>query len=435
MRAESTLVTRIRELMEPSNPVPSTRYQGEAPYQAEIAAALTQWRSEPLDLSEPELVDPAPERPTRRPTRRRGRDSAWRVLAPVLSGLAVVAVVTGLTIAAGPAPGRSKGGPGPTTSSAVALPRYFATVGGRVTQLALTIHLTSTGKPVATLPFSASESPIRAVAAGSSGRVFYVAVQQRPSNSQFDIGVYRARLSADGHWRIGLLPVKVPDDGDTLLNEIGVSPDGSQLAITAQLFNKARQHTELLVAPLNGQGATATRVWSAPAVPAIALDPVWTDNHDVAFLWQDHLTGSDKFGGRSQERVLDTSHGGSNLLSAKVLVGTDAGLMETAYASPHGGPVFASIANDVPAKGNNGVATIRLIWFTPHQPGFTILALRRIHYHNLPGRDNADAFFKVFGLDSSGQHALVASPGLGKMTIIKLTPLPGKHGLVTGAAW
>lgn len=438
MRGELVLVNRIRELMESSNPVPANVYQDEAPHQAEVAALLTELRLAPPELPDQQFVDPIPADALRSPHSRKRRDTAWRVLAPVLSGLAVVAVVTALTVAAGQEPSRSKGGP--QTPTAAALPRYFATVGGRVTQLALTIHRTSTGKVVANLPFAANVSPIRSVAAGSSGRVFYVAAEQiRNYGRVVAIVVYRAQLSASGHWTIGSLPVdkQLAHFGQYIdLSQISVSPDGRRIALALQSFVTARQHAEIVVAPLNGKGAA--RVWSAPSVPAIALDPVWTDNHDVAFLWKDRLTGSDKFGGRSQERVLSTSLPGSSLLASKVEITAGAsgpGLMETAFASPHGGPIFASIANDVPAKGNNGVATVRLVWFTPHKAGFTILAIHKARYHSLPGRDNADSFYQVFGLDQSGQHALVAAPGLGTMTLFKVTRLPGNHGPVTGAAW
>ena len=436
MIGERALVNKIRELTESSNPVPANVYQDEAPHQAEIAALLTELRLAPPGLPDQQFVDPAPASALRSPHGRKRRDTAWRVLAPVLSGLAVVAVVTALTVAAGQGPSRSKGGP--QTPTATALPRYFATVGGRVTQLALTIHRTSTGKVVATLPFAASVSPIRSVAAGSSGRVFYVAAEQIRRNGRVvAIIVYRAQMSANGHWTIVSLPVdkQLAHFGQYIvLNQIAVSPDGRRLALVMQSFVTARQHAEIVVASLNGKGAA--RVWSAPSVAAIALDPVWTDNHDVAFLWQDHLTGSAKFGGRSQERVLDTSHSGSNLRSAKVLITSPTGVIESAFASPHGGPIFATIANDKPAKGQNGVSTDRLVWFTPHHSGFTILAIRNAAYHSLPGRDDANLFFQVLGLDASGQHALVESPNLGMTTVFKLKSLPGgNHGRVTGAAW
>jgi hypothetical protein len=436
MRGERVLVNQIRDLMEGSDPVPPNVYQGEAPYQAEIAALLTELRFAPPELENQQFVDPVPADALRSPRGRGRRDTAWRVLAPVLSGLAVVAVVTSLTVAAGQGPSRSKSGPGATTASAP-LPRYFATVGGRVTQLALTIHRTSTGKVVATLPFKASVIPIRSVAAGSSGRVFYVAVQQLKRNGRAVIVVYRAQLSASGHWTIAGLPVdkQLTQFGpDIELNQIAVSPDGSRLALALQSFVTARQHAELVVVPLNGKGAA--RVWSAPSVAAIAMDPVWTDNHDVAFLWRDHLTGPAKFGGRSQERVLDTSRGGSDLRSAKVLITSPTGVIESAFASPHGGPIFAAIANDKPVKGHNGTSVVRLVWYTPHQTGFTILAIHKTAYHSLPGRDDANVFYQVLGLDASGRHALVESPNLGMMTVFKLKSLPGgDHGRVTGAAW
>ncbi|HET7018637.1 MAG TPA: hypothetical protein VFI65_32260 [Streptosporangiaceae bacterium] len=427
MRGERVLVNQIRELMEPSNPVPATRYQGEAPYQVEIAALLTDLRSAPPEEAAP--VDPVRDRPGRR----RGRDTTWRVLAPVLSGLAVIAVVTSLTVAAGQEPSRSKSGP--RTPTAAGLPRYFATVTGRG-GLKLQIHRTSTGHVVAALPIPASGTPIRAVAASSSGRVFYIAVDRFNSQEHEVIAVFKAQQSKSGRWTIGgpQLNKLLPQASDTFMNGVGVSPDGSRLALTLERLNKSRVHTELVVVPTNGKGAA--RVWSAPAVPAYALDPVWTDNHDLAFLWQDRLTGSEtKFGGRSQERVLDTSRPGSNLLAAKVLITSPTGVMETAFASPHGGPIFATIANDSPAKGIHGVATVRLVWFTPHQSGFTILATHKAQYNSLLGKEKNNLFFQVLGLDPSGQHALVDSPNLAVMTTFKIRPLPGVHGSFSGAAW
>src|SRR5262249_11288886 len=130
MRGERALVDQIRELMEPSNPVPATMYQDQAPYQEQIATLLTELRSAP-----PEFLDPEPVAATHgrrdRISRAEGRrrEVAWRVLAPVLSGLAVVAVVTSLTIAAGQGPTRS-GDTGPTTSGAMALPTFYVTVNG-----------------------------------------------------------------------------------------------------------------------------------------------------------------------------------------------------------------------------------------------------------------------------------------------------------------
>lgn len=101
MRGERALVNRIRELTESSNPVPANVYQDEAPHQAEIAALLTELRLAPPEPPDQQFVDPIPADALRSPHSRKRRDTVWRVLAPVLSGFAVVAVVTALTVAAG----------------------------------------------------------------------------------------------------------------------------------------------------------------------------------------------------------------------------------------------------------------------------------------------------------------------------------------------
>jgi hypothetical protein len=434
MRSERALVNQIRGLMESSNPVPADVYQGEAPYQTEIAALLTELRFAPPEPADQPVGDPVPV--TRRaPRNSRRRQTTWRVLGPVLSGLAVVAVVTSLTVAAGQVPSRLNGGP--QSPAAATLPRFFATINGTLpAHPRLVVHRTSTGQAVAALPFKADTGPFGAIAAGSSDRAFYVAVNRFIDHGRIaTVVVYKAQLSVRGDWTIARLPVskRLPQSGYIVVTGIGISPDGHSLAVTLQSYITARTHTEIAVVPLNGK--SVARIWSAPSVSAIALDPVWTDNHDLAFLWQDHLTGSAKFGGRSQERALDISLPGSRLLSAKVLITSDAGLMETAFASPHGGPIFAAIANDKPAKGNSGVSTVRLVWFTPHHSGFRTLAIHNAHYNGLPGRDRANVFYQVFGIDASGQHALVASPNFGMMDIHKLRPLPGVHGQITGAAW
>jgi hypothetical protein len=76
-----------------------------------------------------------------------------------------------------------------------------------------------------------------------------------------------------------------------------------------------------------------------------------------------------------------------------------------------------------------------LVWFTPHQTGFTILATHKARYNSLSGKTKFNLFFQVLGLDRTGQHALVDSPNLGTMTTFKLGPLPGVHSPFSGAAW
>src|SRR5215472_10395250 len=107
MRGERELVNGVRSVMGPANPVPAGAYEGDTTYLADLADRVTALRSAAVSHD------------------RRG-SSTWRLVAPALSGLAVVAVVVSLTLAAGqgPAARRSTGGASAVTS----LPRFYVTV-------------------------------------------------------------------------------------------------------------------------------------------------------------------------------------------------------------------------------------------------------------------------------------------------------------------
>ena len=435
MRGERVLVNQIRELMEPGNPAPATSCQGEVPYQEEIAALLAELRSAPPELTEPAAVDPAPVDPAGdRPGRRRGRDTAWRVLAPVLSGLAVIAVVTSLTIAAGQGPAR-RGGGAPTPVAA-SLPPFYVTVNGYPPHQKVIVHSTKTGKTSFSDKLGSRPGEFLNVAATGSGLVFYIVADA--TLPRHGTTLYRMTLARSG----GEMTVQTLPSGllarfdDDEINAIAVSPDGRRLGVAVQVPHPlSLPRAQIAVVPLNGKGTT--RVWSAPSDQAFALDPAWTDNHHLAFLWQDRLTGPiSHFTGRTQVRQLDTTGSGTDLLSSKVLITSHVGFIQTAFATPHGGPILATIFNNKPATGTHGVATSRLVEFDPHHPAvLTILGIHNAHYSNPTQRDNADIFFLVYGIDASGQNALVAAPHFGKLSQRKISKLPVGSGEVFSAAW
>ncbi|HEY3905260.1 MAG TPA: hypothetical protein VGM14_15225 [Streptosporangiaceae bacterium] len=435
MRGERVLVNQIRELMEPGNPAPATGCQGEVPYQEEIAALLAELRSAPPELTEPVAADPVPVDPAGdRPGRRRGRGTAWRVLAPVLSGLAVVAVVTGLTIAAGQGPARRGGGP--LAPVAASLPQFYVTVNRYPPHQKVIVHSTKTGKAVGSVELGSRPGEFLKVAATGSGRVFYIVADA--ALPRHGTTLHRMTLSMGGHHIVlhslpSSLLARFDEDE---INAIAVSPDGRRLGVAVQVPHRlSLPRAQMAVVPLDGKGAT--HVWSAPSDQAFALDPAWTDNHHLAFLWQDRLTGPiSNFTGRTQVRQLDTTGSGTDLLSSKVLITSHVGFIQTAFATPHGGPILATIFNNKPATGTHGVATSRLVEFDPHHAAvLTILGIRNAHYSNPTQRDNADIFFLVYGIDASGQNALVAAPHFGILSQRKISKLPAGSGELFGAAW
>jgi hypothetical protein len=110
--------------------------------------------------------------------------------------------------------------------------------------------------------------------------------------------------------------------------------------------------------------------------------------------------------------------------------------MQSAYASRHNGPIFASIFSNKPANEPRGIATDRLVQFRPNEPHMPlILATHKTRYHNPTQRNNADLFFMVWGIDASGQNVLVTSPHFGVLRDHKFSPLPAGPGELVGAAW
>jgi hypothetical protein len=429
MRGESVLVNQIRELMEPSNPVPATTDQDEAPYQAEIAAVLTELRHAPPELTEAELAGLERDRPGRR----RGRDAAWRILAPVLSGLAVIAVITSLMVVAGPGPSRSKGGP--PVPSATSLPPFYVTVNGFPPHQDLIVHSTKTGQTLVTDRLGSRPDAFVTVAATRSHRVFYLVVT---ASSHHPLTLYRMTLSKNGRLAsLRALPRKLMAQFDqNQVTGMAVSPDGRWLAAAMQGSQReSAQRGIMAVVPLDGKGST--RVWSAPSGESFAFDLVWTDSHDVTFLFQDLLSGPNPRNtpSRIELRQLDTTSPGSALLSARLLIGSHLGFLQSAFASPHGGPIFVGVFSDKPASGLNGIATDRLVEFSPDKRSFSVLGIHKMRYHTMKQQEKADLFFQVYGIDASGQNVLVSSPHFGVLRDHKFSPLPAGPGVLVDAAW
>jgi hypothetical protein len=393
---------------------------GEAPYQAEIAAVLAELRSDPPELAEPVPLD--------QPRRHRRRDIAWRVLAPVLSGLAVVAVVTSLMVVAGKEPSR--------TPPAAVLPPFYVTVNGFPPHQRVIVHSTKTGQTLASDTLGSRPNTFVTVAATTSYRVFYIVVS---AASRHSLTLYRMTLSKNGRLASlhALARGLMARFNQAQITAIAVSPDGRRLAV-AMLVPHGRyvQRGTVAVVPLDGKGPT--RAWSAPPGSWFPFDLVWTDSHDVTFLFQDLLSGVDNPSNtpsRIQIRQLDTTSPGSELLSARVLITTRLGFLQDAFASPHGGSIIATVFSNDPGNSVSGIATDRLVEFRLHPHSFSTLGIHRDRFHNQAQQVKADGFFHLYGIDASGQNVLVASPHFGVLTDRKFSPLPAGPGDVVDAAW
>jgi hypothetical protein len=457
MNGQRELVNKIRSVMEPANPVPASTY-GDVRYQADVADRIAALRLSENALSERRFSErgfsgngfsengfSVDGTSAAGRSRRSGHNGirgagAWRVAAPVLSGLAVAAIVVGVTLA-----GRSAGEPKhprPAVGTAAALPRYYVTINdnGFLTfkPSTLIVHSTLTGKTIASFKLPKSKGLYGWVTAAKSDREFFIVGDRTPGHFLSAAGLYRLRLAPNGHvTSFTTLSTNLGLGEANNIDGVALSPDGSRLAVAVEITHKFTPKAELVVIPLNHGPA---RIWIDRQANEFIWQPVWTSNTNVAFLWWDHLKGPEGnfIAGRTQERVLSTAAPGSSLLSARVLATASdkLGFIVSALAAPRGGPIIASAYKNVPASGNHGRATVRLVAISP-QTGkvIKVFSSRVVAFHTATGRDDADFRYEVSALDPTGKDALVKLPHFGKLIGGVLTPLSGGAGAVAAAAW
>src|SRR5215472_2872183 len=363
MKGERELVNKIRSVMEPVNPVPVSAFESDTLYQADVADRIAELRLSEHRFSENGLsqdglsengysADGGPRRASRprmagrprgatrprmagRPrgaTRRRGVDlpgwpgragwpawdrarpsHAWRVTAPVLSGLAVAAVVVILTLAGG-STGRSAGqghGTGPAVGTAAGLPRYYVTINNKgfltFKPSTLIVHSTLTGKTIASLKLPKSKGLYGWVTAAKSDREFFIVGDRTPGHFLSDAGLYRLRLARNGHvTSFTTLSSNLGFAEADNIDGIALSPDGANLAVAVEITHGYTPQAEIAVIPLDHHAPR--RVWIDRQFGEYTWFPVWTSNKDIAFLWWDHLKKPYvDFVARIQERLLNTA--------------------------------------------------------------------------------------------------------------------------------
>lgn len=411
---QQALLAEVRSMLAPANPVAPTAFQG----------------------GEQDWI-----RPMR--AERMRTSGRWRLLAPALSGLAVIGVVTGVTLAGGAAPSRPLAGP-------AAPPRFYVTINGIPSKQNAQVRSTATGAVLSSVPISsASGDPFASIAATRSDRVFYITQSIRqPKTSAFTIGLSRLTLSANGRTaKLIRLPVflndpKFPGEALTILG-LAVSPDGRHLAATALAEGTPGPSphltpvSEVIVIPTRASGGET--IWRSPGDFAYDSDPVWMNNRDLAFVWEDHFKGSQyDYTARTTVRLLDTRTSNRNLLKAPVLVAGNGklGVIEAAYAPPGGGPVIAALARDTPPTGPKGTVLVRLAALSRTTGKITkVFARHVLNYRNENQRFRDNGYYGVEGFDASGKFALVRAPHFGMIGPAGFTQLPTPPGIFIGAAW
>lgn len=449
MREERALVNKIRLVMEPVNPVPAGAHDSDVLYQADLASRIAALRQSDHGLSEHAFSENGVSEngvSVGGRLRLAGRDGGrgagvWRAAAPVLSGLAVVAVVVSLTLA-----GRSPGEPrhtGPATGGAVSLPRYYLTINNKTfldfKPSRLVVHSTRTGKVIASLLLPKSKGLYGYASAATSDREFLIVSDRTPGHFLSDAGLYRLRLARDGHvTSFTTISTNLGLGQANNIDGIALSPDGTKLAVAVEITHGYTPEAEIVVIPLDH---APRRVWIDRHLGEFLWNPVWTSNKDIAFLWWDHLTATTfPSPGRTQERLLNTAAPGSSLLSSRVLTTASAklGFISSAFATPHGGPIIAVTAQNVPATGSHGQATVRLVAISPKTGKvIKVFSSRVVHFRTMAQRSNADFAYSVRGLDPTGRDVLgyFPYPHFGELTDGRVTLLPSGPGEAITAAW
>ena len=426
-RYERNLVDQIRTAMAAGNPVPvQARADADRPEAQERVVTL-------------HLAAAAgPGQQARHPDREAtaGQRRTWRLVAPAAAALAVIALIAGLTLAAGSGPGRTAARAPAAGTSAQGMPRYYVTINGLPPHTTAVVHDSLTGRPLSRVAIPGPVAP--SITAAHNDRVFVIDAVRIFPHSEPATVLYLLRVTAGGRRAtLTRLPIRATSPGSAdVVDGMALSPDGARLAVALQVPTTGfHPRGEIVVLSLTGG---PTRTWTAPGDNALPWDPAWTGGSEqLSFLWQDHIRGSViNFTARTQVRVLDTAAPGRNVLSARVLAagGGKLGFIQTAFAAPRRGPIIASAFRNSPAAGRSGTATVRLVALSARTGQvIKVLAARTVRYRGLRQQNQADASCQVLGLDATGQHALVDCPGFSRLDHGQLTRLPGPG--VLAAAW
>ncbi len=435
---DRNLVSHIRAVMGPANPVPVTAFEGELDSPARLAGQLAELRAAALPgFDEPDAGQAGPRGQAGRRGQPGQRGRAWRVLAPALSGIAVVAIaVSAVSLAAGAGaarPQRPSAGAGGNPEAG--MPPVYLTLNGTSAHRAAALYYT---KPAALHDWETFTSigPI-------AGAVFKPRKLWNFQVVYWTTQHHRPFVESDTSTSTRL-------GGTTVSSRLHLDATGPQDKIEAVAHCPGGLAVALAV-PVAGIGLTTSiqlvvggklRVWSAPATPAAPSDLTCVGSQKIAYL------SSPDSGPRSELRELDlTAPAGDLLHASRVILGDNPrlGHLNTAFASPAGGPVIATMYRDLSVKVPSGksvrVEVVRLVALSPR----TGKLIRTFETVNVTSRTQskqnaADRFCAVLALDATGNHAIVNCAGLHRLDHGVLTRLPDVKRneiphKVTGADW
>jgi hypothetical protein len=350
-------------------------------------------------------------RELRAPRRRR---AAWTKpwMAPVATVIAIATVITGVRFATDdlhvlPA----------ATSQAGMPPFYVVNQGTDPAGAPAVVRRSASGAVAARFSPPAGQT-FGGVAAASDGRTFVLAANHGAMAS-----FYRLRLAAGGQIRsLTALPLTVdPGPAKYVATGIGLSPDGTELAVALQPVTKSGQPAETARAVIEVASLTTghRHTWTAPAKVGIG-DLSWENGgRKLAYLPVSLLPQNPPITWMS---VLDTARTGSDLAASSARV--------TLRAAT---PVLAAV---ITPDGRNVIAWTGL---SPGASGVVLCEfsvrtgqLLRVLYRG-PGHGNFITHgFLTISTDPSGRHLLISGMPVQGSTLLlgrvdngRFTQLPG----------
>jgi hypothetical protein len=349
-------------------------------------------------------------------------------LAPVAAAAAVVGVVIGLLAISGLILRPATSGPAKSSSVFAKVPRYFVAVPEVSTRAV--IGATATGAVLGTVVPPKPHTFFAWVASAGDGRTFVLGASPKLRrgdilNDPRPVTLYRLVLDRSGHPG-PLVPLPIPTETGIL--GLGVSPDGSKLAISL-LPAHGQTGSSIQVFSL-ATGARREWVWPGQGVLGQVAMPVasgglqWeADNRSLMF----EVTTRSRAGWPKQLYLLDTATTGGSLLASSTQIpvpSTDLGWLHTNARHR---------ITEMPLITGDGAKLVAPFYHEEAPPkvfGFTITVFSvhtgkpiRVLYQRRTGTEAAST--GVYWVNTHGTAVIaVRGSAFGIQTPTTFTPLP-----------
>ena len=363
-----------------------------------------------------------------------------RWLAPVAAVAAVLAVVTGVSLASRSQGHRPATQPPPVPPEPVGpMPRFYVTAWqtyagsnhGRQIPTFAVVHDSATGATLATvrvptLTDSQGGTQGPSITAAADDRTFLITEQ---SDTPKAIRFYLLRVARGGRSAtLSRLALSIP--GYLSVSDVALSPDGRRIAMDVQHCSVKTQscpYTGVRVITI-ATGVVSTWTTRANGAP---FNVSWAGNERVAFEWQSGVR-TPPAGQQSGYRLLSLAGPRRDLLAARAIGSPSAEptyYVPTALVTADGSMVITSTVQNIP-DGHGRYTVVGKIVELSASTGRRLRVLHTATVSNATGGQSGtagqlDQGCNVLSLAPRGVHVLVECFGFGRLDDRRFTPLPG----------